>query len=129
MDKAKHFHFIGICGTAMGSTALALRKQGHIITGSDNAVYPPMSTLLEDNGVILMKGYRAENLPADADVYVVGNAISRGNAEVEELLERKAPLESMAGLLKRYVIQGKRSLYSAGSRRDTTGVSPWRFTK
>ena len=129
MDKAKHFHFIGICGTAMGSTALALRKQGHIITGSDNAVYPPMSTLLEDNGVILMKGYRAENLPADADVYVVGNAISRGNAEVEELLERKAPLESMAGLLKRYVIQGKRSFVVTGTHGKTTTTSllSWLF--
>ena len=129
MDKAKHFHFIGVCGTAMGSTALALRLQGHTITGSDNAVYPPMSTLLEDNGITLMKGYNAANLPANADVYVVGNAISRGNAEVEELLERKAPLESMAGLLKRHVIQGKRSFVVTGTHGKTTTTSllAWLF--
>ena len=56
MSKTKHFHFIGICGTAMGSTALALRAQGHKITGSDGAVYPPMSTLLESNGIELFSG-------------------------------------------------------------------------
>lgn len=129
MDKAKHFHFIGVCGTAMGSTALALRLQGHTITGSDNAVYPPMSTLLEDHGITLMSGYKAENLPADSDVYVVGNAISRGNPEVEELLERKAPLESMAGLLKRYVIQGKRSFVVTGThgKTTTTSILAWLF--
>ena len=129
MDKAKHFHFIGVCGTAMGSTALALRLQGHTITGSDNAVYPPMSTLLEDNGITLMKGYKAENLPAKADMYVVGNAISRGNPEVEELLERKEPLESMAGLLKRHVIQGKRSFVVTGThgKTTTTSILAWLF--
>ncbi|MDB6120121.1 MAG: UDP-N-acetylmuramate [Verrucomicrobiaceae bacterium] len=129
MDKAKHFHFIGVCGTAMGSTALALRLQGHTVTGSDNAVYPPMSTLLEDHGITLMSGYKAENLSADSDVYVVGNAISRGNPEVEELLERKAPLESMAGLLKRYVIQGKRSFVVTGThgKTTTTSILAWLF--
>lgn len=129
MDNPKHFYFIGVCGTAMGSTALALRQQGHSVTGSDNAVYPPMSTLLEDSGITLKKGYKAENLPADADVYVVGNAISRGNEEVEELLERKAPLESMAGLLKRYVIQGKRSFVVTGTHGKTTTTSllAWLF--
>ena len=129
MDTAKHFHFIGICGTAMGSTALALRMQGHTVTGSDNAVYPPMSTLLEEQGITLMRGYKAENPPADADVYVVGNAISRGNAEVEELLVRKAPLESMAGLLKRHVIQGKRSFVVTGTHGKTTcsSILTWLF--
>ena len=129
MSKAKHFHFIGICGTAMGSTALALRMQGHTITGSDNAVYPPMSTLLEEQGITLMSGYKAENPPADADVYVVGNAISRGNVEVEELLVRKAPLESMAELLKRHVIQGKRSFVVTGTHGKTTtsSILTWLF--
>ena len=87
MSTAKHFHFIGICGTAMGSTAMALRQQGFTITGSDNSVYPPMSTLLESQGITLMSGYKPENLPEEADVIVVGNAISRGNVEVEAVLE------------------------------------------
>jgi UDP-N-acetylmuramate: L-alanyl-gamma-D-glutamyl-meso-diaminopimelate ligase len=129
MRQPKHFHFIGICGTAMGSTALALRQQGHRITGSDNAVYPPMSILLSSNGVELMAGYSGENLPAAADCYVVGNAISRGNPELEALLERRLPYTSMAELLKREVIQGKSSFVVSGTHGKTTTTSmlTWLF--
>lgn len=123
MFQAKHFHFLGICGTAMGSTAAALRKQGHKITGSDNAVYPPMSTMLEQCGIELMSGYKPENLPAGADEYVVGNAISRGNPEVEALLERKLPYTSMAELLRREVMQGKRNFVVTGTHGKTTTTS------
>ncbi|RBP47210.1 UDP-N-acetylmuramate: L-alanyl-gamma-D-glutamyl-meso-diaminopimelate ligase [Roseimicrobium gellanilyticum] len=123
MFQAKHFHFLGICGTAMGSTAAALRKQGHKITGSDNAVYPPMSTMLEQCGIELMSGYKPENLPAAADEYVVGNAISRGNPEVEALLERKLPYTSMAELLRREVMQGKRNFVVTGTHGKTTTTS------
>ncbi len=129
MSNGKHFHFIGICGTAMGSTAAALKAQGHTVTGSDNAVYPPMSTLLESQGIRAICGYKAENLPPDADVFVIGNAISRGNAEVEALLEQKRPFESMAELLKRHVIQGKRSFVVTGTHGKTTTTSmlTWLF--
>lgn len=120
---AKHFHFIGICGTAMGSTALALRAQGHKVTGSDGAVYPPMSTLLADNGIEVFSGYLPEQLPAGADLYIVGNAISRGNAELEELLRRKLPYTSMAEALKWEVIQGKRSFVISGTHGKTTTTS------
>jgi UDP-N-acetylmuramate: L-alanyl-gamma-D-glutamyl-meso-diaminopimelate ligase len=129
MSNRKHFHFIGIAGTAMGSTAAALKAQGHTITGSDNAVYPPMSTLLESQGIQAISGYKAENLPKDADVIVVGNAISRGNAEVEAVLEQKLPFDSMAGLLKRHVIHGKRSFVVTGTHGKTTTTSmlAWLF--
>lgn len=123
MTQPKHFHFLGICGTAMGSTAAALRKQGHKITGSDNAVYPPMSTMLEQCGIELMSGYKPENLPPQADEYVVGNAISRGNPEVEALLERKLPYTSMAELLRREVMQGKRNFVVTGTHGKTTTTS------
>jgi UDP-N-acetylmuramate: L-alanyl-gamma-D-glutamyl-meso-diaminopimelate ligase len=123
MSQSKHFHFLGICGTAMGSTAAALRKQGHKITGSDNAVYPPMSTMLEQCGIELMSGYKPENLPAGADEFVVGNAISRGNPEVEALLDRKLSYTSMAELLRREVMQGKRNFVVTGTHGKTTTTS------
>lgn len=129
MSKSKHFHFIGICGTAMGSTALALRAQGHKITGSDGTVYPPMSTLLESNGIELFSGYKPENLPANANLYIVGNAVSRGNLELEELLNRKLPYTSMAEALEHEVIQGKRSFVVSGTHGKTTTTSllAWLF--
>ena len=123
MTQPKHFHFLGICGTAMGSTAAALRQLGHKVTGSDNAVYPPMSTMLEKCGIELMSGYRPENLPAAADLYVVGNAISRGNPEVEAVLERKLPYSSMAEMLQWEVLQGKRNFVVSGTHGKTTTTS------
>ncbi|MCP5558470.1 MAG: UDP-N-acetylmuramate:L-alanyl-gamma-D-glutamyl-meso-diaminopimelate ligase [Verrucomicrobiaceae bacterium] len=120
-DKnSKHIHFIGICGTAMGSTAAALRDVGYVVSGSDEKVYPPMSTVLEEKGIQLSEGYKAENLPATADLIVVGNAISRGNEELESVLDRKLPYLSMAELLKREIIQGKRSFVVSGTHGKTT---------
>ena len=80
--KSKHFHFTGICGTAMGAVAAAMKERGFKITGSDSAVYPPISTFLEDRKIKIEKGYRAGNIPEKADVIVIGNAISRGNEEL-----------------------------------------------
>lgn len=126
---SKHLHFIGICGTAMGSTAVALRALGYTISGSDEKVYPPMSDVLRQAGIPVTEGYRAETLPAAADLYVVGNAISRGNEELETLLERKLPYVSMAELLKREVIQGKRSFVVSGThgKTTTTTLLAWIF--
>src|SRR5882757_11582350 len=107
MAKLKHFHFIGICGTAMGSAAAALRAEGHKISWSDNAVYPPMSTILEQCGIELMSGYKPENLPAGADCIVVGNAISRGNPELEALLDRKLRYTSLPELMRHEVLPGR----------------------
>ena len=74
-DTSKHFHFVGICGTAMGSVAAAMKQRGHTITGSDSNVYPPMSTFLLDQGVEITSGFAAENIPASADQVIIGNAI------------------------------------------------------
>jgi UDP-N-acetylmuramate: L-alanyl-gamma-D-glutamyl-meso-diaminopimelate ligase len=123
MGTPKHFHFIGICGTAMGSTAAAFRKLGHKVTGSDSAVYPPMSTMLEQCGIELMSGYRAENLPEKADLVIVGNAISRGNAELEAVMDRKLRYTSMAELLKWEAMQGKRNFVVSGTHGKTTTTS------
>ena len=125
----KHLHFIGICGTAMGSTAVALRQLGYTISGSDQKVYPPMSDVLRQAGITLTEGYHPENLPPSADLYIVGNAISRGNEELETLLERKLPYVSMAELLKREIIQGKRSFVVSGThgKTTTTTMLAWIF--
>jgi UDP-N-acetylmuramate: L-alanyl-gamma-D-glutamyl-meso-diaminopimelate ligase len=119
----KHFHFIGICGTAMGSAAAALRAEGHKISGSDNAVYPPMSTILEQCGIELMSGYKPENLPAGVDCIVVGNAISRGNPELEALLDRKLRYTSLPELMRHEVLPGRRNFVVTGTHGKTTTTS------
>ena len=83
MAEKTRFHFTGICGTAMGAVAAAMKQRGFTVTGSDNAVYPPMSDFLRGQGITIAEGYREENIPADADVVIIGNAISRGNPEAE----------------------------------------------
>lgn len=123
MIKFKKFHFIGICGTAMGSVAAAFRERGYKISGSDDAVYPPMSTLLEGLGVDIAKGYKPENLPPDADLYVIGNAVSRGNPEVEAVLEQKLPYTSLPEVLQWEVLQGKRNFVVTGTHGKTTTTS------
>ena len=122
-----HYHLIGICGTAMASLAGMLQSNGHKVTGSDQNVYPPMSTQLESLGIEIRKGYRPENLDPVADRYIVGNAISRGNPELEELLNRKLPYFSQAETVKTEFIRGKRSLVIAGThgKTTTTSIAAW----
>ena len=122
-----HYHLIGICGTAMGSLAGMLQAQGHKVTGSDQNVYPPMSTQLESLGIELMQGYKPENLDVNADRIIVGNTISRGNAELEELLNRKLPYYSQAETVKREFIRGRHSLVVAGThgKTTTTSIATW----
>lgn len=126
---SKHLHFIGICGTAMGSTAVAMRQLGYTVSGSDEKVYPPMSDVLRDAGIKVIEGYSAASLPLDADLYVVGNAISRGNEELEAMLEKRLPYTSMAEMLRREVIQGKRSFVVSGThgKTTTTTMLAWIF--
>ena len=102
---------------------MALRARGHKVTGSDNEVYPPMSTMLESAGIELMRGYKPENLPADGALCIVGNALSRGNAEVEALLERKMPYSSLPELLRREILQAKRNFVVTGTHGKTTTTS------
>jgi len=117
------FHFIGICGTAMGSVAAALQERRFKISGSDESVYPPMSIFLEDQGIKLHQGYRAENIPADADVVVIGNAMKRGNPEVEAVLNRKLFYLSLPEVLKNYFLRGKHNLVVTGTHGKTTTTS------
>lgn len=122
-----HYHLIGICGTAMASLAGMLQAGGHRVTGSDQNVYPPMSTQLEALGIEILNGYKAENADIGADCVVVGNAISRGNAELEEVLNRKIVYRSQAEIVQEEFIRGKRSLVVAGThgKTTTTSIATW----
>ena len=121
--KNEHFHFIGICGTAMGSVAAALQNRGYTITGSDQNVYPPMSDFLIKNNINVSVGHDENNIPDKVDLVVVGNAMSRGNVEVESVLNRKIPYTSLPELIKRYFLQGKRNIVITGTHGKTTTSS------
>ncbi|MGH7605221.1 MAG: UDP-N-acetylmuramate:L-alanyl-gamma-D-glutamyl-meso-diaminopimelate ligase [Gemmatimonadaceae bacterium] len=118
-----HYHLIGIGGTAMASLAGLLKAAGHRVTGSDQNVYPPMSTGLEQMGISYCQGYRAENLEPRPDIVVVGNAISRGNPELEAVLVRKLRYTSAAATIKEEFIWGRHSLAVAGTHGKTTTTS------
>jgi UDP-N-acetylmuramate: L-alanyl-gamma-D-glutamyl-meso-diaminopimelate ligase len=122
-DEARHFHLIGIGGTAMGSLAGLLRSAGHTVTGSDENVYPPMSTQLEELGIEYSEGFSPENLDPVPDVVVVGNAISRGNVELEAVLNRKIPYTSAAVVIKEELLRGRHVLAVAGTHGKTTTTS------
>jgi len=121
--QIRSVHFVGICGTAMASTAAALQEKGLEVTGSDQNVYPPMSTFLADRGIAVMSGYAEKNLAHKPDLVVIGNAISRGNPEAEHVLDHKLPYCSLPELLKHFFIRGKRSLVVAGTHGKTTTTS------
>src|SRR5947209_7016833 len=122
-----HYHLIGICGTAMASLAGMLQARGHRVTGSDENVYPPMSTMLEALGIPVREGYKPEHLSPAPDCVVVGNALSRGNAEVEETLNRRLVYRSQAEVVKEEFIRGRRSLVVAGThgKTTTTSIATW----
>jgi len=107
----------------MGSVAAAMKRAGFEVTGSDTNVYPPMSTFLEGEGIQLFEGYKRENIPAEAEVVIVGNAISRGNPEAEEVLDRKLLYQSLPEVLKENFLRGKRNLVIAGTHGKTTTSS------
>lgn len=111
----------------MASLAGMLQARGHRVTGSDQNVYPPMSTQLEALGIEIITGYQASNADIGADCTVVGNAISRGNAELEEILNRKLIYRSQAEIVKEEFIRGKRSLVVAGThgKTTTTSIAAW----
>ncbi|MEP6569266.1 MAG: UDP-N-acetylmuramate:L-alanyl-gamma-D-glutamyl-meso-diaminopimelate ligase [Acidobacteriota bacterium] len=122
-----HYHLIGICGTAMAALAGMLQARGHHVTGSDENVYPPMSTMLASLGIHVMQGYQAEHLEPAPDCVIVGNAIPRGNAEVEATLVRKLLYRSQAEVVKEEFIRGRRSLVVAGThgKTTTTSIAAW----
>nr|MBA3241589.1 UDP-N-acetylmuramate:L-alanyl-gamma-D-glutamyl-meso-diaminopimelate ligase [Acidobacteriota bacterium] len=122
-----HYHLIGICGTAMASLAGMLQARGHRVTGSDENVYPPMSTMLESLGILIMQGYSAAHLDPAPDCVVVGNALSRGNPEIEATLNRRLLYRSQAETVKEEFIRGRRSLVVAGThgKTTTTSIAAW----
>ena len=116
-------HLSAIAGTAMASLAGLLREAGHEVSGSDQDIYPPMSTQLEELGIPVRSPYDESNVPADADLVVIGNALSRGNPEVEIVLDRKQRMISMPALLSEQFIRGRTSLVVAGTHGKTTTTS------
>ncbi|MEK9499370.1 UDP-N-acetylmuramate--L-alanine ligase [Gaopeijia maritima] len=118
-----HYHLIGIAGTAMGSLAGLLAAKGHRVTGSDHGVYPPMSTLLDDMGIPWVDGFSPDNLTPTPDRVVVGNAISRGNVELEAVLDRRLFYTSAADTIKNEFLRDRRVLAVAGTHGKTTTTS------
>lgn len=129
MIKARSIHLIGICGTAMASLAGMLKARGLDVRGSDAAAYPPMSTFLEALGISVLQPYSEQNVTPAPDVVVVGNAISRGNPELEFLLDQHLPFVSMPELLHQEFIRGHNSLVIAGThgKTTTTSMTAWIF--
>jgi UDP-N-acetylmuramate: L-alanyl-gamma-D-glutamyl-meso-diaminopimelate ligase len=118
-----HYHLIGIAGTAMGSLAGLLREAGHRVTGSDEGVYPPMSTMLDTLGIEYTHRFDPANVDPPPDVVVVGNAISRGNPELEAVLDRRLYYTSAAHTVKEEFLRSRRVLAVAGTHGKTTTTS------
>ena len=116
-----HLHILGACGTLMGSIAMLARELGHKVTGTDQNVYPPMSTQLENAGIRLSSPYTAENIPDDADLVVIGNAgLQRGNPAVEAVLRSNRPYTSGAEWLARYLLPSRWVIAVSGTHGKTT---------
>ena len=119
----KHIHLIGICGTAMASLAGMLKERGFKVTGSDAAAYPPMSTFLEALGIPVAQPFAEANLNPRPDLVIVGNALSRGNVELERLLDERIPFCSLPQILHDEFLIGKEVLVVAGTHGKTTTTS------
>jgi len=107
----------------MGSLAAMLKSQGYRVSGSDDHVYPPMSTFLESQGITIFQGFKPEHLSSRPDLVIIGNAMSRGNPEVETVLNEKIPYTSMAAALKEFFLLGKNTIVVAGTHGKTTTSS------
>jgi UDP-N-acetylmuramate: L-alanyl-gamma-D-glutamyl-meso-diaminopimelate ligase len=123
LSDRKRIHLIGICGTAMATVAALLRSRGHDVRGSDQNVYPPMSEFLAAEQIPTFSGYDAAHITADLDLVVVGNAISRGNAELEAVLERKVRYCSLPEIIRDQFLWGAESVVVAGTHGKTTTTS------
>jgi UDP-N-acetylmuramate: L-alanyl-gamma-D-glutamyl-meso-diaminopimelate ligase len=123
MSQTKHIHLIGICGTAMASLAGMLKQRGFHVTGSDAAAYPPMSDFLRDLGIPVAQPFSAANLEPRPGLVVVGNAMSRGNVELEHVLDHRIPFCSLPQLLHDEFLRGKEVLVVAGTHGKTTTTS------
>ena len=123
MNSPRLIHLIGVCGTAMATLAALLKSRGHRVQGSDQNVYPPMSDFLVEQGIMTFSGYAADHITPDVDLVVVGNAISRGNPELEWVLERKVRYCSLPEALRDHFLWSSRSIVIAGTHGKTTTTS------
>jgi UDP-N-acetylmuramate: L-alanyl-gamma-D-glutamyl-meso-diaminopimelate ligase len=130
LSETKRIHLIGVCGTAMATLAALLRSRGHHVQGSDQNVYPPMSDFLAAEKITTLTGYSADHITSDVDLVVVGNAISRGNPELEEVLERKIRYCSLPEIIRDQFLWGARSIVAAGThgKTTTTSLTGWLLT-
>ena len=123
-------HLIGVCGTAMATLAAMLKRKGHDVQGSDQDVYPPMSDFLASESIRTLTGYTADHITGDLDLVIVGNAISRGNLELEETLDRKIRYCSLPEAIREHLLWGARSIVLAGThgKTTTTSLTGWLLT-
>ncbi|HEY7059128.1 MAG TPA: UDP-N-acetylmuramate:L-alanyl-gamma-D-glutamyl-meso-diaminopimelate ligase [Vicinamibacterales bacterium] len=126
----KRIHLIGICGTAMATLAAMLKSRGHDVRGSDQNVYPPMSDFLAEQKIVTLQDYKAAHIGADLDLVIVGNAISRGNPELEEVLDRKIRYCSLPEAVRDHFLWASRSIVIAGThgKTTTTSLTGWVLT-
>ena len=123
MNESERIHMIAICGTGMAALAGLLKKTGHHVTGSDQSIYPPMSTLLEQDHILCKQGYSPDHIAPDTDRVIIGNAVSKDNPEVIETLRRALPYLSMASAVGTYFLKDKHALVVAGTHGKTTTSS------
>jgi UDP-N-acetylmuramate: L-alanyl-gamma-D-glutamyl-meso-diaminopimelate ligase len=123
MNSSKHVHLIGVCGTAMASLAGMLKQRGFYVTGSDAAAYPPMSDFLASLGISVAQPFAAENLEPAPDLVIVGNAISRGNPELEQVLDCRIPFQSLPQILHDEFLRRRDVIAVAGTHGKTTTTS------
>ena len=127
LEKVRKIHFIGICGTAMASLAAMLKDRGYEVSGSDESVYPPMSDFLARKGIRVIEGYNLRNLSPEPDLTVVGNALSRGNPEIEYVLNFRIPYTSLPEALKTFFLRDKIPVVVTGThgKSTTTAMIAW----
>ena len=130
-NRTMKVHLIGICGTAMATLAAMLEEEGHAVGGSDEHVYPPMSDFLAARGIPCLDGFEASHVTADIDLVVIGNAVSRGNPEVEAVLDRGLRYRSLPEMVRETWLWDRRSIVIAGTHGKTTTASlvAWMLTE
>src|SRR5215813_4517315 len=129
-NGVRRIYLIGICGTAMATLAAMLKRRGLDVRGSDQSVYPPMSDFLASEGIAVENGYDASHITSDIDFVIVGNAISRGNPELEEVLDRKIRYGSLPEAIRDHFLWAARSVVIAGThgKTTTTSLTGWVLT-
>ena len=122
-ERGRHIHLIAICGVGMASLAGLLQSRGYVVSGSDEGIYPPMSTYLAGLGIQVFSGYTEDHLKRRPDLVIVGNAVSQNNSEVQGLLKLGIPYISLPQALRRFLIGSKKSLVVTGTHGKTTVTS------